>query len=96
MFCVQAIVVLAECWLAMSAAQGPDGIRADGGGVRRDGYAAMAKEALDAHAPALLSRGGLALRARARMAAARAALPLAPFIWEDLVGFCVCEPPGSA
>ena len=32
----------------MSAAQGPDGIRADGGGVRRDGYAAMAKEALDA------------------------------------------------
>ena len=58
----------------MSAAQGPDGIRADGGGVRRDGYAAMAKEALDAHAPALLSRGGLALRARARMAAARAAL----------------------
>ena len=73
-FCVQAIVVLAECWLAMSAAQGPDGIRADGGGVRRDGYAAMAKEALDAHAPALLSRGGLALRARARMAAARAAL----------------------
>ena len=74
MFCLQAIVVLAECWLAMSAAQGPDGIRADGGGVRRDGYAAMAKEALDAHAPALLSRGGLALRARARMAAARAAL----------------------
>ena len=44
-FCVQAIVVLAECWLAMSAAQGPDGIRANGGGVRRDGYAAMAKEA---------------------------------------------------
>jgi len=68
-FCLQAIVVLAECWLAMSAAQGPDG-----GGMRRDGYAAMAKEALDAHAPALLSRGGLALRARARMAAARAAL----------------------
>ena len=69
MFCLQAIVVLAECWLAMSAAQGPDG-----GGMRRDGYAAMAKEALDAHAPALLSRGGLALRGRARMAAARAAL----------------------
>ena len=75
MFCLQAIVVLAECWLAMSAAQGPDGSCANTNtGKRRDGYAAMAKEALDAHAPALLSRGGLALRARARMASARAAL----------------------
>ena len=59
----------------MSAAQGPDGSCANKNtGKRRDGYAAMAKEALDAHAPALLSRGGLALRARARMASARAAL----------------------
>ena len=59
----------------MSAAQGPDGSCANTNtGKRRDGYAAMAKEALDAHAPALLSRGGLALRARARMASARAAL----------------------
>jgi anaphase-promoting complex subunit 5 len=39
-----------------------------------NGYASMARDALDAHMPALLSRGGLALRARARMAAARAVL----------------------
>ena len=39
-----AIVVLAECWLAMSAAQGPDGSCANTNtGKRRDGYAAMAK-----------------------------------------------------
>ena len=71
----------------MSAAQGPDGIRADGEGMRRDGYAAMAKEALDAHAPALLSRGGLALRARARMASARAALACRADHTEMDVGF---------
>ena len=37
-------------------------------------YAAMARHALDEHMPALLGRGGLALRARAQLAAARAAL----------------------
>ena len=47
----------------------------------------MAKEALDAHAPALLSRGGLALRARARMAAARAALACRADHTEMDVGF---------
>ena len=72
-----AIVVLAECWLAMSASAAGVGSIASttvGQRRRRDGYASMAKDALDAHAPALLSRGGLALRARARMASARAAL----------------------
>lgn len=41
------------------------------------GYAAMAKAALDAHMPALLGRGGAALRARARLAVAKAALATA-------------------
>jgi len=72
-----AIVALAECWLAMSATTNI-GRTARVPGTqqrrRRDGYASMAKDALDAHAPALLSRGGLALRARARMASAKAAL----------------------
>ena len=76
-----AIVVLAECWLAMSASAAGVGSTCHttvGQRRRRDGYASMAKDALDAHAPALLSRGGLALRARARMASARAALACRP------------------
>ena len=67
-----AIVSLAEIWLAMSV--GHVGHAADQSGATACPYAALAKRALDAHAPALLSRGGLALRARARLAAARATL----------------------
>mmetsp|Transcript_11449 Transcript_11449/g.27875 ORF Transcript_11449/g.27875 Transcript_11449/m.27875 type:complete len:149 (-) Transcript_11449:133-579(-) len=45
-----------------------------------NGYAAMARDALNEHMPALLGRGGLALRARARLAAARAALATTPTV----------------
>ena len=77
-----AVVVCVECWLALAgsgagAGSGSGATTSSGRSVPR-GYAAMAKAALDAHMPALLGRGGAALRARARLAAAKAALATAP------------------
>ena len=75
-----AVVICVECWLALagsSVATASSATTSSGRSVPR-GYAAMAKAALDAHMPALLGRGGAALRARARLAAAKAALATAP------------------
>ena len=77
-----AVVVLAETWLDCSAdgAACPAWLeRPDGSTTPRvrhvaDGYAAMARDALAAHMPALLSRGGLNLRARAQLAAVRSVI----------------------
>ena len=75
-----AVVLCVECWLALAGSSvetASSATTSSGRSVPR-GYAAMAKAALDAHMPALLGRGGAALRARARLAAAKAALATAP------------------
>jgi anaphase-promoting complex subunit 5 len=58
-----AVAVVAECLLGL-----------DGG--RGGAFAAAAKEALDAHAPGVLGKGGASVRARARLAAGTASQAL--------------------
>jgi hypothetical protein len=83
-----AVVCVAEAWLALHQKSGARGFAT--GGTRapsknassssssppppRVTYASMARDALDAHMPALLGAGGLALRCRARLCAAKARL----------------------